>query len=108
MYYLSCKNEDEFVSISAKLGYPMLTKKVDNITTATMGQESNISKKSQRIILRYLSNLFGSRLVVSEYCTDELGQNHVPPPYVIFISDRKNIYFWIKPISKFLTTSLGS
>ena len=86
----------------------MLTKKVDNITTATMGQESNISKKSQRIILRYLSNFFGSRLVVPEYCIDELGQNHVPPKYVIFISDRKKICFWIKPISKFLTTSLGS
>ena len=105
IYYLGNKNEDEFVSTAVKLGYPMLTKKIDNILVAIL-QESNDSKKSQRIILRYLSFFFGSRLVVSEYCTDELGQNHLPPPYVIFISDRKNIYFWIKPISKFLTTLL--
>ena len=36
-------------------------------------------KKTQRIVVRYLSNCFGSRLVVPEYCIDELGQNRVPP-----------------------------
>ena len=61
-----------------------------------------ISLTSQRIILRYLSNCFGSRLVVPEYCIDELGQNHVPPQCDFFISDRKKIHFWTKPISKFL------
>ena len=64
MYYLGSKNEDEFVLIAVKLGFPMLIKKVDNITAATMWQESNIYKKSQRIVLRYLSNFFGSRLFV--------------------------------------------
>ena len=108
MYYLGNKNEDEFVATAVKLGYPMLTKKMDNITAAAMWQESNISKKSQRILLRYLSNYFGSRLVVPEYCTDELGQNHVPPQCDFFISDRKKIHFWTKPISKLLTTSLES
>ena len=44
MYYLDSKNEDEFVSTVVKLGYPMLTKKMDNITVAAMWQESNISK----------------------------------------------------------------
>ena len=62
----------------------MLTKKMDNITAATIWQESNISKNLQRIVLRYLSNFFGSRLVVPEYCIDELGQNHVPH-HVIFL-----------------------
>ena len=108
MYYLGSKNEDEFVATAVKLGYPMLTKKMDNITAAAMWQESNISKKSQRIVLRYLSNYFGSRLVVPEYCIDELGQNHVPPQCDFFISDRKKIHFWTKPISKLLTTSLES
>ena len=79
MYYLGNKNEDKFVATAVKLGYPMLTKKMDNITAAAMWQESNISKKSQRIVFRYLSNYFGSRLVVPEYCIGELGQNHVPP-----------------------------
>ena len=57
----------------------MLTKKMDNITVAAIWQESSISKKSQRIALRYLLNFFGSRLVVPEYGIDELGQNLVPP-----------------------------
>ena len=52
---------------------------MDNITTAAMWQESNISLTSQRIILRYLSNCFGSRLIVSEHCIDKLGQNYVIP-----------------------------
>ena len=94
MYYLGSKNEDEFVATAVKLGYPMLTKKMDNITAAAMWQESNISKKSQRIVLRYLSNYFGSRLVVPEYCIDELGQNRVPPQCDLLISDRKKIHFW--------------
>ena len=93
MYYLGSKNEDEFVATAVKLGYPMLTKKMDNITAAAMWQESNISKKSQRIVLRYLSNYFGSRLVVPEYCIDELGQNYVPPQCDFFISDRKKFIF---------------
>ena len=46
MYYVCSKNEDEFVATTVKLGYPMLTKKMDNITAAAIWQESNISKKS--------------------------------------------------------------
>ena len=79
MYYSGTKNKDEFVSTAVKLGYPMLKKKMDHITAAAMWQTMNTSKKSQRILLRYLSNFFGSRLVVPEYCIDELGQNRVIP-----------------------------
>ena len=79
MYYLGSKNEDEFVSTAVKLDYPTLTKKINNITVAAIWQESNISEKSQRIVLRHLSNFFGIRSVVPEYCIDELGKNHVPP-----------------------------
>ena len=50
---------------------------MDNITAAAMWQEFNISLTSQRIILRYLSNFFGSWLVVPEHCIDKLGQNYV-------------------------------
>ena len=60
MYYLGSINEDEFVTTTVKLSYPMLTKKMDHITATAMWQESNISKKSQRIILRYLSNFYGT------------------------------------------------
>ena len=108
IYYVGSKNEDEFVSTAVKLGYPILTKKMDNTTAATMWQTSNISKKSQIIVFRYLSNFFGSRLVVLEYCIDELGQNYVPSQCAFFISDRKKIHFWTTPISKKLTTSLES
>ena len=36
MYYLGNRNEDEFVTTVVKLGYQMLTKKMDNITAAVM------------------------------------------------------------------------
>ena len=49
MYYLGSKNEDEFVSTAVKLGYPMLTKKMDNVTVAAMWQESNISKNLKEL-----------------------------------------------------------
>ena len=62
----------------------MLTKKMDHITTAAMWQKSNISKKSQRIVLRYLSNIFGTKLVVPKYCIDGFRQNHVIPQYDFF------------------------
>ena len=91
MYYLGSKNEDKFVPTVVKLGYHMLTTNMDNITAAAIWQESNINKKSQKIVLRYLSNFFGSRLLVPEYCIDELEQNYVPPQCDFFISDRKKI-----------------
>ena len=36
MYYLGSKNEDDFFSTAVKLGYPILTKKMDKITAAAM------------------------------------------------------------------------
>ena len=36
MYYLGSKNEDQFVSTGVKLGYPMLTKKMDKTAAAAM------------------------------------------------------------------------
>ena len=53
MYYLGTKNGDEFVSTTVKLGHHMLTKKMDHITATATWHESNISKKYQRIVLRY-------------------------------------------------------
>ena len=61
------KNENEFVTTANKLGYPILTKKVDQITAAAIWQESNISKKLERVISRHLSNCFSTRLLVPEY-----------------------------------------
>ena len=54
---------------------------MDEISAAAMWQESNISRKFQRIIIRHLSLFFGKRLIVPEYCITELGQNHVPPTF---------------------------
>ena len=87
MYYIGSKNEDGFVSTAVKFGYPMLLKKIDNMTATEVWQESNISKISQRIVLRYLSNFFGSRSVVPEYCIGKLGQHHVPIKCYF-------VYFW--------------
>ena len=61
----------------SKLGYPILTKKMDYITTTVMWQESNIKKKLHKILLIYLSNFFGTGLVVPEYYIDKLGLKHV-------------------------------
>ena len=52
MNYLGSKNEDEFVTTALKMVYPMLTKKMNHLTADTICQESNIPKKSQRIVLR--------------------------------------------------------
>ena len=101
IYYLGNRKEDEFVTTAVKLGYPMLTKKMDNISAAAMWQESNISLTSQRIILRYLSIFFGSRLVVPEYCIDKLGQDDVIPQCDFFISDHKKTHFWTNLYQKF-------
>ena len=49
MYYLGSKNEDEFVTTAIKLCYPMLTKKIDHITTPAMWQESNITKNHKQL-----------------------------------------------------------
>ena len=51
MYYLGGKNEDDFVTTAVKLGYPMLTKKMDHITTDTMARIKYF-KKSQKIVMR--------------------------------------------------------
>ena len=82
MCYFGTNNEDEFVSTAVKLDYHMLTKKMDHITAVAMWQESNISKKSQRIVLRYLSNFVGARLVLLEYCIYEFGNNLIVNKYV--------------------------
>ena len=59
MYYLGRKFKDEFISVVIKLGCPILSRRIDLIITAAMWQEYNISRKSQRIIFRHLSNFFG-------------------------------------------------
>ena len=67
MYYLSRKFEEEFISVAIKLGYPILSQKMDKISDAAMWQESNILRKAQRIVVRHLSDFFGKRLIVPKY-----------------------------------------
>ena len=58
MYYLGRKFEDEFIYVAIKLGYPILSQKMNEISAADIWQESNISRKAQRIIVRHLSDFF--------------------------------------------------
>ena len=51
------------------------------------------SKKSQRIVLKKLSNFFSSRLVVLEYCIDDLGKNHIPLQCDFLIIEHKKYNF---------------
>ena len=71
--------EEEFVATARKLGYPILAHKMSATAAAAMWQESNISVRSQRIILRHMENEFGKRLVVPEKYIHKLGENFVPP-----------------------------
>ena len=68
MYYLGRKFEDDFLSVAIKLGCPILSRKMDEISAAVMWQESNIPRKAQRIIVHRLSDFFGKRLIVTEDC----------------------------------------
>ena len=79
-----------------------------HITTAAMWQKLNISKQSQRIVLRYLSNIFGTKLVVPKYCIDGFRQDHVIPQYDFLFMIVKMYILWTKPISKIFTISLES
>ena len=101
MYYLGNKNEDEFVTTTVKLGYTMLTKKMDNITTAAMWQESIIFLTSQKNILIYLSIFLSSRLAVPEYYIDKLRQNYVILQCNYFISDHKKHIFGLNLSQRF-------
>ena len=108
MYYLGKKFEDEFIYVAIKLGCPIFFQKMNKISAAAMWQESNISRKAQRIIVRHLFDFFGKRLIVPEYCIIELGQNHgTPTSDSIMLNGLKNI-FWTKPLDKLLTRSLLS
>ena len=66
LYEIGENNEDEFVATAGKLGYPILAHKMSATAAAAMWQESDVSIRSQRIILRHMANEFGKRLVVPE------------------------------------------
>ena len=97
------KNEDEFLSVAIELGYPILSQKMDEIGTATMCQESNVTTNAQRIITRHLSDFFGNRFIVPESYITKLGQNHVPPSSDSIILNDQKIHFLTKPLDQLLT-----
>ena len=43
MYYLGGTFEDEFLSVAIKLGYTILSQKMDRISAAAMWQESDLT-----------------------------------------------------------------
>jgi hypothetical protein len=54
------------VHVCRKTGYPIFSKKMDAVMACAMWQEANVSRKSQRTILRYLAAEYGCHLVVPE------------------------------------------
>ena len=84
--------EDEFIISAKELGYPLFSKKMNAVTAAAMWQESNVNLRSQRTILRYLANEFGTRLVVPETEISKLRQNFVEPKCDYFIMEKKKIF----------------
>jgi hypothetical protein len=108
LQHLALNFEDEFVHVCKKMGYPVFSKKMEAATACAMWQEANVSKKSQRTILRYLAAEFGGRLVVPEVQVDAFGQDHVPPVPGTFEDavTGKTIHFWTKPIAKLLEVAV--
>jgi hypothetical protein len=108
--HLAMNYEDEFVHVCRKMGYPIFSVKMDAATACAMWQEANVSRKSQRTILRYLTAEYGCRLVVPEAEVDAFGQDHVPPVTGSFEDPvmRKTIHFWLKPIAKLLEVSVST
>ena len=71
---------------------------MDEISAAAIWQESNISRKDQKLLFVVYS--FGKRLIVPKYCITELGQNYIPPTSdSIILNDQKN-HFWTKALDK--------
>ena len=62
---------------------------MDAVTAAAMWQEANVSKRLQRIVLRYLASQFGRRLIVPQIEIDTLGQNFVEPHFSLFVLEKK-------------------
>jgi hypothetical protein len=57
--HLAMNYQDEFVHVCVKMEYPIFSKKMDAATACAMWQEANVSRKSQRTILRYLAAEYG-------------------------------------------------
>ena len=76
------------------------------VSAAAMWEKSNISTCAQRIILRHLTNEFGSRLVVPEYEISALGENFVKLDCNSFLLHKRIIHYWTKSLIDILETSL--
>ena len=56
MIFFICKN----------IGFPIMSQNMDAMAESAICKESNISKKSQHLILRYLADKFGTCAVITE------------------------------------------
>ena len=108
LQHLALNFEDEFVHVCKKMGYPVFSKKMDAATACAMWQEANVSKKSQRTIIRYFSAEFGGRLVVPKAQVNLFGQDHVPLVTGTFEDavTGKMIHYWTKPIGKLVEVAV--
>jgi hypothetical protein len=73
LHHLALNYKDQVVHVCRKMGYPALFKKMDAATACAMWQEANVSRKIQRMILRYLAAEYGCRLVVPKAEVDAFG-----------------------------------
>jgi hypothetical protein len=111
LQHLALNYKDDFVRVCKKMGYPIFSKKMDAATACAMWQEANnVSKKSQRTILRYLAAEYSGRLVVPESQVDAFGQAHVEPITGSFEDPvtRKTIHYLMKPIAEPLEVSVST
>ena len=76
---LGRRDEDIFVSVSKKLGYPVVIRTMDEYTATAMWEDTNASLASQHTILRYFHSYFGTAFVIPEIKVRQLGKNHVVP-----------------------------
>lgn len=103
---LRAKNyEDQFLKVAEELGYPIIAHKMPPETAAAMWQDANVSITAQDIILRYLKNEFGARLVIPRRQVRNFGDNHIAPECSYYETPKqKKIHYWTKPIDKVVTT----
>jgi hypothetical protein len=108
---LALNYEDQFVHVCRKMGYLIFSKKMDAATACAMWQEANVSRKSQKTILRYLAAEYGCRLVIAEQRLILLDRTMWPPVTGSFedpvTSKADDIHFWAKPVAKLLEVSVS-
>jgi hypothetical protein len=98
--YLGEVFPDSFVNAASNIGLLLHSKTMDAEAACAMWEESNVSIRSQRIILRHLANFFGQRLTVPESCIRDLENRALHPVTDSVDVDGEHITFWYRHIDE--------